>query len=91
MTDQTFEAWSAYGSERWCATYLGKSLPWFRANRAILEREGFPKVDALIGLTCKRDVDAWIEKRRKVADAVPVAPYRDHHGDMQPRIPYDDL
>lgn len=33
-----------------------------------LEREGFPKLDRLIGLTLKADVMAWINRRRTIAD-----------------------
>jgi hypothetical protein len=59
----------AYLSEADVATMLGRSRDWLRKNRPDLEREGFPTVDGLIGLTCVADIDAWIARRRKVADA----------------------
>jgi predicted DNA-binding transcriptional regulator AlpA len=52
------------------AAKLGRSKNWFCDNRARLEREGFPRKDGLIGLTCVADIDAWIARRRQVADAV---------------------
>jgi hypothetical protein len=51
--DPTFHPISAFGSERWCATTLGKSIDWFRRNRANLEALGFPVEDQLIGLTIR--------------------------------------
>lgn len=67
--DPSLSEVSAYGSATWCALTLGKSVDWFRKNRAALETDGFPRVDALTGLTIKADVHAWIARRRKVADA----------------------
>lgn len=61
----------AYLSEADVAKMLGRSRQWLRGNRARLEREGFPPVDGLIGLTCVADIHAWIARRRKVADADP--------------------
>jgi hypothetical protein len=72
MTDLSLSPFAAYGSDRWCADRLGKSLGWFRTHRARLEREGFPAKDTLVGLTLKADVDAFLARRRKVADAAPV-------------------
>ena len=66
--DRTFSEISAYGSNAWCALRLGRSLDWFRKERAKLEMAGFPPVDRITGLTQKADVDAWLEKRRRVAD-----------------------
>ncbi len=72
MTDLSLNPLAAYGSDRWCADRLGKSVSWFRKHRPRLEREGFPRKDALIGLTLKADVDAFLARRRKVTDAGPV-------------------
>jgi hypothetical protein len=88
VTDLTMNPFAAYGSDAWCAERLGKSIFWFRQNRAKLEREGFPPKDALIGLTLKADVEAFLDRRRKVADAAvtPPAP-----PPPEPRICYDAL
>lgn len=66
--DPTFTPESAYGSERWCSLTLGKSYEWFRKARPDLEADGFPRRDALLKLTMKADVHAWIARRRKIAD-----------------------
>jgi hypothetical protein len=71
--DATFSDTAAYGSDAWCAATLGKSLNWFKTNRPVLEREGFPKKDGLIGQTLKGDVDAWLARRRQVVNAVDVS------------------
>lgn len=70
--DHTFDEIAAYGSDRYCATVLGKSVDWFKKHRAELEADGFPKTDPLVGLTCKADVEAWIARRRRVADHIEV-------------------
>ena len=57
-----------YLSEAEVAVTLGRSRQWLKQTRPALEREGFPRVDALIGLTCRQDVLAWIKRRRRVAD-----------------------
>lgn len=59
----------AYLKDIEVAEMLGRGKNWFCANRPLLEREGFPKIDGLIGLTCRWDVEAWIARRRQVADA----------------------
>lgn len=64
---------SAYGSDKWCAARLGQSLNWFKKNRPILEHEGFPSKDRLFGLTLKADVEAFLAKRRRMADPDPAA------------------
>lgn len=69
----------AYLSEADVAKVLGRSRDWLRKNRADLEREGFPRIDGLIGLTCVADINAWIARRRKVADAVPAHTTGLHH------------
>lgn len=57
-----------YLSEAEVAVTLGRSRDWLRKVRPDLEREGFPRIDGLIGLTCRQDVLAWIKRRRRVAD-----------------------
>ena len=69
----------AYWTDIEIALRLGRSKNWFCDNRPKLEREGFPRKDTLIGLTCVADVEAWIARRRQVADAVPVG---EHHADV---------
>jgi len=87
MTDPTLNPFAAYASDRWCADRLGKSIFWLRQHRARLEREGFPPKDKLIGLTMKADVEAFLDRRRKVADAAvtPPAP------SPEPRIDFNAL
>jgi hypothetical protein len=70
VTDLSLTPLAAFGSDKWCSERLGKSIGWFRTHRPRLEREGFPAKDTLIGLTLKADVDAFLARRRKVADAV---------------------
>lgn len=70
--DRTFEAICAYGSDGWCAARIGVSLDSFRRTvRKRLMLDGFPPKDPITGLTLKADVDAWLEKRRRVADPDP--------------------
>lgn len=71
----------SYLNEVEVAQKLGRSRDWLRKNRPVLEREGFPAIDSLIGLTCVDDVNAWIARRRKVADADParLTISGDHH------------
>lgn len=71
--DPTFSADAAYGSLKWCASRLGRSVDWLRDARSRLEREGFPEVDPLLGLTLKADVEAFLARRRRVADPVSAA------------------
>ena len=73
----------AYLSEADVAKMLGRSRGWLRMNRDRLEREGFPTVDGLIGLTCVDDINAWIARRRKVADAVMTRTTGDHHIELR--------
>lgn len=77
--DRTTATESAYGSDHWCALTLGKSDGWFRKNRPRLEREGFPPKDGLLALTLKADVEAWLARRRVVADRVHAHTTGDHH------------
>lgn len=69
----------AYLNETAVARMLGRSPDWLKAHRKALEREGFPRVDGLIGLTCLWDIEAWIARRRQVADAVVAGEH--HAGD----------
>lgn len=71
--DRTMEDVSAYGSDKWCAAKLGQSLDWLKKNRPVLEREGFPAKDSLFAMTLKADVEAFLAKRRRVADPDPAA------------------
>ena len=71
--DPTFSADAAYGSMKWCAARLGRSVDWLRDSREKLEREGFPRIDPLLGLTLKADVEAFLARRRRVADPVSAA------------------
>lgn len=68
--DATFATHAAFGSERWCAARVGKSLDWFFRNRDRLEAAGFPGRDPVLRLRCKADVDAWIERRRQIRNDV---------------------
>ena len=87
MTDPTLNPFAAFGSERWCSERLGKSVGWFRVNRPALEREGFPPKDKLIRLTLKADVEAFLDRRRKVADVVATPPAPP----PEPRIDFNAL
>ena len=62
----------AYLTDAQILKLLNRGKNFMTQNRALMEREGFPKRDPLIGLTCAADVHAWIARRRQVADA-PVA------------------
>ena len=74
MTDDiTFSEMSAYGSVSWAAHRLGMSKSQFLRKRNLLEDEGFPRKDAVTGGFHKGDVDAWIDRRRRIADAKVVA------------------
>lgn len=70
--DHTFHELAAYGSDRWVAVTLGKSPDWLKKHRAELEADGFPPKDRLVGLTMKADVEAWLGRRRRIADRVEV-------------------
>lgn len=66
--DRTFSTHSAYGSDAWCATTMGWSLDRFKRERPALEKIGFPRVDTIVGLTNKGDVQEWINRRRQLAE-----------------------
>lgn len=61
--DPTFNDDCLSGSMAWAAMRLGRSVDWFRSNRDLLEQEGFPKKDPIIGLYMKSDVNAWLDSR----------------------------
>lgn len=61
---------SLVGGAEWVAARLGKSRTWFTQMRPHLEKQGFPRKDAVVGGWLKRDVDAWLERRRQVCDKV---------------------
>lgn len=85
--DATFSPTSFYGSSLWVSVALGKGRSWFYQNRRNLEdHEGFPQPDAATGLYIKADVEAWINKRRQIADGVVNS--TTHH---TPRIPHENL
>lgn len=62
----------AFVPEAWCADRLGLSISAYRNRLPTLEADGYPQKDRLIGLRQAADVNAWIEKRRRLHDAVTV-------------------
>lgn len=72
--DMTFSRHSKFGSKLWTATTLGRSVDWFFRHRGDLESKSFPKEDAITGQYLKADVEAWINRRRKLSDAVNIGP-----------------
>lgn len=72
--DPTFSAHCAFGSSRWVATLLGHSQDWFRSNLDRLTVAGFPAADPITRLYLKADVQAWLDRRRKIPDAGHIAP-----------------
>ncbi|WP_428515122.1 hypothetical protein [Roseovarius sp.] len=68
--DLTFDDCSAFGSISWAAKRLGMSKDQFLRKRDNLESEGFPKRDPLTNYYHKADVDAWIDHRRRIPDAL---------------------
>lgn len=63
----------AYVADHEIAYMLGRKTAWLRKHRAALMAEGFPPKDRIIGLTIKADVEAWIARRRVLADRVEAA------------------
>lgn len=66
--DPTYDKHSAFASMSWLASRLGRSKDWFSRNKDQLHHAGLPEPDPVVGLYSKADVDAWITRRRKVAD-----------------------
>lgn len=58
----------AYLPDTLVAYHLGRKVAWLRTHRPKLEADGFPRKDKLIGMTLRADLDAWIAKRRRIAD-----------------------
>jgi hypothetical protein len=54
-----------FGSDRWVAAALGRSLSWLHANRDRLIGDGFPPKDPIVGLTSKAAVEKWIADRAR--------------------------
>jgi len=68
----------AFLSDRAVAEHLGLPVSTFRKKRAALEAEGFPAKDRLVGLTLAADVNAWLARRRVLADRDEVQTGRHH-------------
>lgn len=68
VDDITLNEKSAYGSISWAGQRLGMTKSQFLRKREILESEGFPSRDPLTNLYHKADVDAWIDRRRRIQD-----------------------
>ncbi|NIZ63327.1 hypothetical protein DL239_20375 [Sedimentitalea sp. CY04] len=68
--DPTMSQISLNGSVKWAAARIGWPLIRFKQKREILETNGFPKVDRITNLYVKADIDAWINRRRQVADQI---------------------
>lgn len=67
--DRTFHDISLYGSVEWCALTMGLTKDSFYRKRGEWEKRiGFPKPDPINRLYIKADVEAWIARRRKLAD-----------------------
>ena len=77
--DRTMSETSAYGSDAYCALRLGHAIDWFKKNRPVLEREGFPEKDRLFALTLKADVEVFLAKRARVAQPSGVAITEPHN------------
>lgn len=59
---------TAYVPARWVALRLGLHPDSFRRARPKLEAAGLPTPDPLFGRYLVDDVEAWIRKRRRVAE-----------------------
>ena len=46
--------------------YLGRSPTWLAENRAILEAQGFPRPDPLLGGYDRLAVDLWLDGRSEI-------------------------
>ena len=66
--DITYNSVCAYGSTQWVCSRLGRSDDWFLKHRKDLMKAGFPKPDEITGHWIKKDVDAWIDRRRQIPD-----------------------
>lgn len=61
--DLTFSPDSKFGSAKWVAITLGRSVDWFRKHRAELAASNFPQPDPVTGLWSKAAVYQWVERR----------------------------
>lgn len=59
-----------YMDDEETAAYLGRDKKWLQANRRTLEAAGFPERDSVLKRYCVEDVQAWMKKRRQLADTV---------------------
>lgn len=66
--DPSFSDTAAYGSNAWAAARLGLTKDTFFRKRKDLEEQGFPKRDPLTNLYLKDDVEAWLDRRRKIVN-----------------------
>ena len=76
--DPSLSPEAALGSNEWVAQRLGITKDtWFR-KRKTYYAAGFPKPDPLDKTRyLKADVDAWLHRRRRIADAQMVEAARD--------------
>lgn len=63
MPDATLSDRARFGSKRWAAETLGKSVDVFNRLLPDLEASGFPRPDPILGTYIKADVLTWIENR----------------------------
>jgi len=89
--DTTFDEISLYGSERWVARTLGRSVEWMRARRDEFATAGFPPADPITGHRIKADVIAWVERRRRLPDAAEGTAHSRAHNRMQRGVNFDAL
>lgn len=59
---------SLLGSPAWAAQRLGMSKTTFWRKLENMQAEGFPEIDPLTNLYVKQDIDAWIERRRRITN-----------------------
>jgi predicted DNA-binding transcriptional regulator AlpA len=72
--DRTFHEASLYGSIEWVAVTMGMTKDtFFRRRKEWESKMGFPKPDSINGRYIKADVEAWIARRRKLADGINVS------------------
>lgn len=52
-----------YVKEEEAARMLRHDVTWLRRNRAMLEDQGFPKIDPVVGMRHKEAIEAWARER----------------------------
>lgn len=57
----------AFVPASWVAERLGLHPDTFRRRRPVLVKAGFPEPDPLLGRYLVEDVEAWLQRRRRVA------------------------